>query len=701
VPDAERRSAFLKTALGGAALALVIDVLMLCAGHPNLWHQMGLLGGFYDAQGRAILHGHLSVPPGSVSFEGFVVAGRTYMYFGPVPALLRLPVLLVTHSLDGRLTQLSMLLALVVLMVSGASLHWRVRERLRPGAALGRGERVATFALAVALGTGVPLFLASWAVVYHEAELWGAAFSVAAIEAVLRVVDAPTVRRIAWAGLLAVLAINTRVAVGLGPVLALALVGVGVAARLGYRDGGALARPLRVLGGLGPAESGFRVLALVMVAVVVALGSAVALNEAKFHTAFSLPLSQQVDSHIDPNQRAYVAANHGALLRARFVPTNLLAVVRPDAVAGLRAFPFVGLPHSPPTVIGNARFNALLPTLSAFTSMPLFCVLLVLGLPALVRRPGAGPLFGPLVATGAAFVPALAFGSTATRYLADLLPFLWVGACAGLQALLASPRAGALWVRPPVRALAVIAVGFLTVAALIINGSVGIVQQRLLAATTTAAQRASFIRFQDDVDRLLSRRPHGVHHGLRLPARSVGPAGDLFVLGRCDGLYVAGFGNSWLPAERTDRAGLDQLRVSFPGRGSAGVPQALVTLGRGPRRVTVTTRRAGSRVAFAIRTAGRVVGNGAPVAVRGRSPVTVSIDAVNATWLLTVSLPGVPHAAIAAVPYHRLAPQFLGSDPSDPRLARFGGSVSRLPQRTPVCDGIARRARILGPAARG
>jgi hypothetical protein len=75
--------------------------------------------------------------------------------------------------------------------------------------------------------------------------------------------------------------------------------------------------------------------------------------------------------------------------------------------------------------------------------------------------------------------------------------------------------------------------------------------------------------------------------------------------------------------------------------------------------------------------------------------VTASIDAVNATWLLTVSLPGVAHAAIAAVPYDRLAPQFLGSDPGDPRLARFGGSVSRLAQRTPVCDKIARRAGIL------
>ena len=65
------------------------------AGHLN--------GNFYDLQARALFHGHLSVPDGSLGIEGFVVDGRTYMYFGPFPALLRMPVLLVTSRFDGRL----------------------------------------------------------------------------------------------------------------------------------------------------------------------------------------------------------------------------------------------------------------------------------------------------------------------------------------------------------------------------------------------------------------------------------------------------------------------------------------------------------------------------------------------------------------------------------------------------------------------
>ncbi len=233
-----RRASFTRAAVAGSALALVIDLLMLSAGHAGLWQPMGLLGSFYDAQGRALLHGHLSVPAASASFEGFVIGGRTYLYFGPFPALLRLPVLLVTHGLDGRMTQLSMLLALVVLLIAGADLHWRIRELIRPGAPVGRGERIAAFALAVTLGAGIPLFLAGWAVVYQEAELWGAALSLAAIDAVCGVIARPTGRRIFWAGLWTLLAVNTRVSVGIGPILALGLLAVGDRGGVAARRGG-------------------------------------------------------------------------------------------------------------------------------------------------------------------------------------------------------------------------------------------------------------------------------------------------------------------------------------------------------------------------------------------------------------------------------------------------------------------------------
>ena len=192
----EAHRSFRRAAYAGSLLALLVDVSLLSLGHLGLWHQMGLLGSFYDVQGHALLHGHLAVPTGSVSFEGFVIDGRTYVYFGLFPAVLRLPVLLVTHHLDGRLTQLSMLLAFGVLLVSGARLQWRVRAFLGGGETVSKRERYGAFVLSFSLGAGaVPLFLASWPVVYHEAALWGAALSIAAFAAILAAVAAPSARR--------------------------------------------------------------------------------------------------------------------------------------------------------------------------------------------------------------------------------------------------------------------------------------------------------------------------------------------------------------------------------------------------------------------------------------------------------------------------------------------------------------------------
>ena len=89
------------------------------------------LGPFPIHQARALLDGNIDVPAGSLGIEEFVVRDRSYMYFPPFPVLLRLPVLLVTDSLDGDLTVLSMLVGWMVFAVATARLIWIVRRTVR------------------------------------------------------------------------------------------------------------------------------------------------------------------------------------------------------------------------------------------------------------------------------------------------------------------------------------------------------------------------------------------------------------------------------------------------------------------------------------------------------------------------------------------------------------------------------------------
>ena len=301
----------------GSLVALLLELWMLAGPGHGLLERNGLLGSFYDVQGRALLDGHLDVDPAKVSIEGFRIDGKTYTYFGLVPTLLRLPVQLVTHDLDGRLTQLSMLLAFVVLLAGTAALHWRVRLALRPGAALGTADLVAAGLMQVAIGVGaIPLYLASRAVVYHEAELWGAAFAIAALAAVAGGRRPAAPKAIAWAGVLAALAVNTRFSVGLAPVAALAL-------PRGRLRAGAAGRG-------GPFPRGDRRIAarcwLAAAACRWPLHAAV--NVAKFGQPFGIPLDKQVQSRVEPNRRAALAANDGTIFGVQ---------VRPDDAAPGRA----------------------------------------------------------------------------------------------------------------------------------------------------------------------------------------------------------------------------------------------------------------------------------------------------------------------------------------------------------------------------
>src|SRR4030095_6070133 len=54
------------------------------------WDEREVLGSAYDSLARSLRHGSAEVSPEDISLEAWRVGGRTFMYFGPFPALLRI-----------------------------------------------------------------------------------------------------------------------------------------------------------------------------------------------------------------------------------------------------------------------------------------------------------------------------------------------------------------------------------------------------------------------------------------------------------------------------------------------------------------------------------------------------------------------------------------------------------------------------------
>ena len=187
--------------------------------------QSGPFSNFYDAQARSLLHGTWSMPANVLTIEGIRTGGRTDMYYGPVPALLRIPVLIFTHRLDGRLTQPSLLVGFLVALTFVSLLGWRIRGMVRGPVELGRLECWLTAGLIVVVGLGsVLFFLGSTAQVYEEAEMWGAAFTLGSFYFLLGFLERPGAGRLVTTGVFATLAMLTRGSVGAGPLVAIALV---------------------------------------------------------------------------------------------------------------------------------------------------------------------------------------------------------------------------------------------------------------------------------------------------------------------------------------------------------------------------------------------------------------------------------------------------------------------------------------------
>jgi len=688
----------------GAAAGIVVATVSfawLVTGGTFQLLQRNLYANFYDVQARALFHGHWNMPASTLTVEGIREGGRTYMYYGPVPAILRMPVLALTHRFDGRLSACSMLVAFVVALVFLASLGWRIRA-LVTDAPVAWIEAVTTGVILALAGVGsILFFLGSDAIIYHEAELWGAAFALGAFDFIVGWLGAPRARPLLLAGLFATLALLTRGSVGAGPVACLGLMGLACGACsafgwLGRRRGqvGDRARQwceslLRRLGLPPLSRPGVWALGL-LVAAAIPVALYVAINEVKFGTLFSLPLDKQVFTLVNRNRQRTLADNGGSLFGLKFVPTALVQYLRPDALRFVRLFPFVAFPP-PATVIGRVHYDTLDFASSITASMPAISLLSAVGLVAVVRgRQGAlGRLRLPAAGAAVGTAGVLSIAYIANRYLADMVPLLALLALAGFHRL----RAG--WMNWPRwwRRLARAGLCVLAVFGVWVNVGLALLYQRELRPSVPIAMREGFVAFQQrlDVDLFGGRGTEvRVVRALGRP----GPPGSFAIVGHCVGLYQSN-GSSWAAVERSRAGGHVMLRVVFPDRGPGRPWPVLVNGTPGNGDYLVVDPLAPGRVRFGYWFQGYGQGwvyGPAVSVVPGRS---YRLDVVFDPRLPQVSA----HLDGASVLLARLvrpaSPLDVGTDPiGGPTLGRFPGTITQLPVATPVCDALLRRARV-------
>lgn len=138
-----------------------------------------VLGGAYDSQAEHFLRGDVGVDSAAIAHETMIVNGKVRMYFGPFPALLRVPLNFIYPAGHGKWSRISGFCAGVIALFAFAGL---VQTALRSSPLSSRARNWIGNACVIGFGLGSPLLLLLGNLsIYDEAIIWGFAWSLAAL----------------------------------------------------------------------------------------------------------------------------------------------------------------------------------------------------------------------------------------------------------------------------------------------------------------------------------------------------------------------------------------------------------------------------------------------------------------------------------------------------------------------------------------
>lgn len=476
------------TARVGDALAVIFCFLVLCwfvtLGDWDFFPPAGMLEEFYDAQAQSLLAGRIDVPADCIGPEAFVHGGKSYGYFGPTPALLRIPLELLMPTMHGHWSRVSMLAASLLAMLSVLLFFRRLERHLGlEGHRKLRGLLRATAIVSVALGSS-NLFLCAESKVYQEAIIWGAALTLAQTVFLFCYLTEPRTKWLTLACATAFLAFFARVSSGAGALLSLAIVDLVI-----------LLPFVRLREYWGAAKASGRPAAIAMSATLLASAVCwVGLNYAKFGV-FLVSQPMQMNVQYGPERLARIK---GDLASLDNLPLTAACYLWPGNIRFGARFPWVYLTGGelglekrfPKAHFDRAEAFASLPPSAPGLLLAAICGTLLGFAP---RRAELRVCRAPLAGAFAGGLLMFTWGFISYRYLADTLPWLAVGSVIALTQI---PRLKSEHLRLATTGLALV----LTAYGVWTNFAFAIVQQRFYAYPIPQEKRLVFRDFTDAVN---------------------------------------------------------------------------------------------------------------------------------------------------------------------------------------------------------
>ena len=434
-------------------------------------------GSFYDYQAAGLLQGRLDVPDVALGGEAFLFGGKIYGYFGPTPALLRLPFVVFDLSF-GELSR-PFLVVYFVSCLTAAYLLLRQAYRFSGNFSKPSGLITVLFLGSAGLGSTL-FFLGSRAYVYHEAILCGAAFALFAVYFALRYLSDYHGRWWLWSLLAGVFSLHARPPTGLFALTLLGCVSIyHIFALRRQRSRTPLLRPI----GVG---------VLCAIGVFTFNG----LSYLKFKSFEGAPLR-----YSRPYDTERLAKINGRSFHAANLPSGFYTyLLRPN----LRVEPtFPWIYHgaaTPPHFFADAKIDLAEHTNSLPFAMPSLFTLAMIGCAAGWHHTSLRN--SSLVVCLSALPMSLAlFSAVATshRYTGDFVPFLICCAAFGLAVIASTPPRWRYLLHP--------ILALLTAIAILQTFAVTLHFQRHLVWGVAEPVRENYQQLRHNIDGLFHRSP--------------------------------------------------------------------------------------------------------------------------------------------------------------------------------------------------
>jgi hypothetical protein len=356
-----------------------------------------VLGEAYDSQAEHLLHGDPGVDVDAIRPEAMIVNGKVRMYFGPFPALFRIPLNLIYPPGRGMWSRISGFFAGTIALFAFAGL---VGESLRRSQLSPRVRNWVGHACVIGFGFGSPLlFLLGNPSIYNESIIWGLAWSIAALFFVWR-------------------SRNTQ-----GGALTRSLLGFSFCAAGALLSRVTFGVPLLLIGPLLAFWFGREHRAQRLAALILPLGAGLGFHLLLSYAKFGTFTGVNFDFYINPVHREFAH---------RYGMFNLQRI--PYGFADYFSFRFPALESALPFLKAGRHFYQYpsfysLPFSETYLPLPWCSGWLLLGaIGGIVYlfRPNRSDLFDRAVAVALAtqFLCILSYFALAQRYSADLYPFL-------------------------------------------------------------------------------------------------------------------------------------------------------------------------------------------------------------------------------------------------------------------------------------